>query len=160
MTGPASPRRGGIIIGIALVLLGGAALLAQATGISVGWPAWIIVPGVALILGAVAVGGPGGSGMAAIGGILTMVGVVLAVQEANDLYQTWAYAWALVAPGGVGLGLTIYGLLTGRREDLRGGLGAMFVGIVLFLVGFLFFEGVLDLSDGQVGDLARWRSPC
>jgi hypothetical protein len=159
MTGPASPRRGGIVVGIALVLLGGAALLAQATGMSIGWPAWIIVPGVALILGAVAVGGAGGSGMAAIGGILTMVGVVLAVQEANDLYRTWAYAWALVAPGGVGLGLAIYGLLTGRREDLRGGLGAMFVGIVLFLVGFLFFEGVLDLSDGHFGDLAEVAVP-
>ena len=159
MTGPASPRRGGVVIGIALVVLGGAALLAQTTGISIGWPAWIIVPGVALILGAVAVGGSGGSGMAAIGGILTMVGVVLAVQEANDLYQTWAYAWALVAPGGVGLGLAIYGLLTGRREDLRGGLGALFVGIVLFLVGFLFFEGVLDLSDGYFGDLADVAVP-
>ncbi len=159
MTGSASPRRGGIVIGIALVVLGGAALLVQTTGISIGWPAWIIVPGVALILGAVAVGGPGGSGMAAIGGILTMVGVVLAVQEANDLYQTWAYAWALVAPGGVGLGLAIYGLLTGRRDDLRGGLGAMFVGIVLFLVGFLFFEGVLDLSDGHFGDLADVAVP-
>jgi len=159
MTGPASPRPGGIVIGIVLILLGGAALLIQVSGISIGWPIWIIVPGVALIVGAVAVGGPGGSGMASVGGIVTMVGIVLAVQEAYGLYQTWAYAWALVAPGGVGLGLAIYGLLTGRRDDLRGGLGALFAGIAIFLVGFLFFEGVLDLSDGQFDDLTDVAVP-
>jgi hypothetical protein len=159
MTSSASPRGGGIVIGIVLILLGGAALIGQVGGVSIGWPIWIIAPGVALILGAVAVGGPGGSGMASVGGMLTMVGVVLAVQEAYDLYQTWAYAWALVAPGGVGLGLAVYGLLTGRRDDLRGGLGALFVGIVIFLVGFLFFEGVLNLSDGRFGDLAEQAVP-
>jgi hypothetical protein len=159
MTGPASPRRGGIVIGSALILLGGAALLVQVSGISIGWPIWIIVPGIALILGAVAVGGPGGSGMASVGGIVTMAGIVLAVQEEYDLYQTWAYAWALVAPGGVGLGLAIYGLFTGRRDDLRGGLGALFAGIAIFLVGFLFFEGVLDLSDGQFDDLTDVAVP-
>jgi hypothetical protein len=159
MTGGASPQRGAIVIGIALILLGGAALLAQVGGLRVGWPAWIIAPGAALILGAVAVGGSAGSGMATVGGILTMVGVVLAVQESYDLYRTWAYAWALVAPGGVGLGLTIYGLLTGRRDDLRGGLGALVVGIIIFLVGFLFFEGVLDLSDGRFGNLTDVAVP-
>ena len=59
--------------------------------------------------------------MASVGGIVTMIGVVLAVQEAYGLYQTWAYAWALVAPGGVGVGLTVYGLLARRGDDLRGG---------------------------------------
>jgi hypothetical protein len=159
MTEPASAQRGAILIGGALIILGGLALLVQASGIEVGWPIWIVAPGVALILGAVAVGGSGGSGMAAVGGILTMTGLVLAVQEATGLYQTWAYAWALVAPGGVGLGLAVYGLLTGRRDDLRGGLGALFVGIVIFLVGFLFFEGVLDLSNGRFGDLAGVAVP-
>jgi hypothetical protein len=153
VTGSTSPQRGALVIGLGLVLLGGAALLVQAGGIQVGWPAWIILPGVALIVGAIAVGGPGGSGMAAVGGIVTMVGVVLAVQDAYDLYQTWAYAWALVAPGGVGLGLAIYGLATRRWDDVRGGLGALAAGIVIFLVGFLFFEGVIDLSDGRFEDL-------
>jgi len=153
MTGQASPQRGGLIVGLVLILLGGAALLGQVGGLSIGWPIWIIVPGVALILGAVAVGGSGGAGIAAVGGIVTMVGVVLAVQEATGLYETWAYAWALVAPGGVGVGLTVYGLLTRRGADLRSGLATLFVGVVLFLVGFLFFEGVLGLSGDQ---LAGW----
>jgi len=159
MTGRASPQRGGLILGLALILLGGAALLAQVGGVSIGWPIWIVVPGVALILGAVAVGGSGGSGMAAVGGIVTMVGAVLAVQEAADLYQTWAYAWALVAPGGVGAGVAVYGLLARRGEDLRGGLGALFVGVVLFLVGFLFFEGVVGLSGSRFAGLTDVAVP-
>lgn len=159
MTERASPQRGGLILGFVLILLGGAALLVQVGGLSIGWPIWIIVPGVALVLGAVAVGGTGGSGMATAGGIVTMVGVVLAVQEAADLYQTWAYAWALVAPGGVGVGLTVYGLLTRRGDDLRSGLGALFVGVVIFLVGFLFFEGVIGLSGERFGNLADIAVP-
>jgi hypothetical protein len=149
MTGRASPERGGLIVGLVLILLGGAALLVQVGGHSIGWPIWIIVPGLALILGAVAVGGSGGAGMASFGGIVLMTGIVLAVQQATGLYQTWAYAWALVAPGGVGVGLSIYGLLARRGDDLRAGLVTLFVGIVLFLVGFLFFEGVLGLSGDE-----------
>ena len=152
MTGRTSPQRGGLAVGLVLILLGGAALLVQVGGLTIGWPIWIIVPGLALILGAVAVGGSGGAGMASVGGIVLMTGVVLAVQDANGLYQTWAYAWALVAPGGVGVGLTVYGLLTRRRDDLRSGLVTLFVGIVMFLVGFLFFEGVVGLSGDRFAD--------
>jgi hypothetical protein len=159
MTAPSSPQRGGLVIGLGLILLGGAALLVQVGGLRLEWPAWIIIPGVALLVGAFAVGGAGGSGMAAVGGIVTMVGVVLAVQEAYGLYQTWAYAWAIVAPGGVGAGLTVYGLLARRADDLRGGLGALGAGLVIFLVGFLFFEGVIDLSDGRFGNLTEVAVP-
>jgi hypothetical protein len=159
MTGRTSPQRGGLIVGLLLILLGGTALLVQVGGLSIGWPIWILLPGAALVVGAFAVGGPGGSGMAAVGGIVTMVGVVLAVQEAADLYQTWAYAWALVAPGGVGAGLAVYGLLARRGEDLRGGLGALFVGVVIFLVGFLFFEGVIGLSGERFGSLTDVAVP-
>lgn len=159
MAASTSPRRGALVLGITLVALGGLALLGQAGGLTLDWPAWILVPGIGLIIASVVVGGPGGSGIAAVGGIVTMVGIVLWVQEAYDLYQTWAYAWALVAPGGVGLGLTIYGLATGRRDDLRGGLGALGVGIVLFLVGFLFFEGVVNLSDGRFDQLTEMAIP-
>ena len=159
MTGQASTQRGALVIGIGLILLGVAALAVQAGGLRVGWPVWIMGPGLALMFGAFAIGGSGGSGMAAVGGIVTMVGVVLAVQDAYGLYQTWSYAWALVAPGGVGLGLTIYGFLTRRWEDARGGLGALIAGVVIFLVGFLFFEGVIHLSGDRFDDLTTIGVP-
>jgi hypothetical protein len=159
MAGSTAPQRGALVLGLALVLFGGLALVARLGGVAVDWPAWIIVPGVGLIVASIVVGGSGGSGLAAVGGIVTMVGVVLAIQETYDLYQTWAYAWALVAPGGVGLGLTIFGLATGRRDDLRGGLGALGAGIVIFLVGFLFFEGVIGLSGDRFAELTEVAVP-
>lgn len=159
MTGQAFPRRGAVFLGLALIVLGGLAMLAQVGGFSIGWPAGIILPGVALIVGSILVGGPAGSGMAAVGGIVTMVGVVLAVQEAYGLYATWAYAWALVAPGGVGGGLTVYGLLARRGEDLRAGLTTLFVGVVMFLVGFLFFEGMIGLSGDRFAEVSEVAVP-
>ena len=47
----------------------------------------------------------------------------------------------------------------GARDDLRGGLGALVAGVVIFLVGFLFFEGVIDLSDGRFGNLTGVAVP-
>ncbi len=152
-------RRGPLLVGVVLVVTGFALLVAQQTGIQVGWPVWIIVPGLAIFLIAVALGGEVGSGFAALGGIVTSVGCVLAVQDAYHVYASWAYAWALVAPGGVGLGLFLYGILTQRWEIARGGLGALVAGIAIFLVGFLFFEGVLGLDGRPSGPLAELVVP-
>jgi hypothetical protein len=88
----------------------------------------------------------GRHGDAVVGGIITAVVAVLAVQDATGAYASWAYAWALVAPGGVGLGLLVYGLAVGSWDTARGGLASLVTGIVLFLVFFVVFEGVLDLT--------------
>ena len=56
--------------------------------------------------------------------------------------------------GGV-RGLLVYGVLTPRWDIARGGVGALVAGIALFLVGFLFFEGVLGLDGRPTGDLAK-----
>src|SRR5665811_626209 len=104
--------RGALMVGALLIVLGAAALVVRVSGVEIGWPAWVILPGVALLIAAFAVPGPGGSGLAAAGGIVTAVGTLLAVQDATGTYASWAYAWALVAPGGVGAGLLLYGLLT------------------------------------------------
>jgi len=54
------------------------------------------------------------------GSIITIAGLVLAVQNTFDLFATWAYAWALVAPGGVGLGIAEdRGDVGVRPADLR-----------------------------------------
>ena len=142
-------RRGTILLGLALVILGGLALLGRALSIDLlglGWPIFVLAPGIALFIGAVPVGGRAGLGLAIPGGIVTMVGVVLSFQAATGLWATWAYAWALVAPGGVGIAMVLYGLLTGQRDVVRQGTPVLLTGLALF-VGFgLFFEGVLHLS--------------
>jgi hypothetical protein len=146
-------RRGTIVIGILLIVFGLLALGGQALGVDVvgtGWPLLIIGPGVALFAAAVAIGGPGGVALAIPGAIVTMVGLVLAVQAATGLWATWAYAWALVAPGGIGLGLVAYGLLTGQATLARSGIPVLLTGLGLFFGFGLFFEGVLNLSGGAV----------
>ena len=151
--------RGALLVGALLIVFGALALVVRVSGVEVGWPAWLILPGVALFIAAFAVPERGGSGLAAAGGIVTTVGAVLAVQAATGTYASWAYAWAVVAPGGVGAGLLIYGLLTRRGDIARGGLGSLVTGIVLFLIGFLFFEGVLHLSGTRFANLTDIAVP-
>ena len=69
-----------------------------------------------------------------------------AFQAATGLYATWAYAWALVAPGGVGVALVLYGLLTGQGDLVRNGVPVLLTGLGLFVAFGLFFEAVLHLS--------------
>jgi hypothetical protein len=152
----APERRASVVLGLALVVVGVLALAGRALSVDVfgiGWPLLIIVPGVVLFAGALAVGGKPGVGLAIPGGIVTMVGLVLAVQAATGLWSTWAYAWALVAPGGVGLGLLLYGLLTGQRDVARSGVPVLGVGLALFLAFGLFFEGVIGLNGRSLAGL-------
>jgi len=160
------PARGPILAGLLLILAGIGLLVVQQTGFRFDWPIWIVVGGIATLGMAIVLGysGPGadaaGTGIAVVGGIITAVGGVLAVQDATGAYASWAYGWALVAPGGVGLGLLVYGLAVGNGETARGGLGTLATGLVLFTVFFIFFEGVLDLTTlgddwltGSIGPL-------
>lgn len=142
-------ERGTMVLGIVLVVIGGLALLGRALSIDIlglGWPMFVLIPGLVLFAAGVAVGGRAGLGFAVPGGIVTMVGLVLSVQAATGLWATWAYAWALVAPGGVGLGILAYGLLTRQADVARTGVPILLTGLGLFVAFGLFFEGLLHLS--------------
>jgi hypothetical protein len=142
-------ERGAIVLGIVLIVLGALTLAGRAFAVDIlgiGWPILVLAPGVALFAMGIAVGGPAGVAFAIPGGIVTMVGVVLAVQSATGLWATWAYAWALVAPGGVGAGMLLYGIIAGQRDIARTGVPIVLTGLGLFLGFGLFFEGILHLS--------------
>ncbi len=146
-------QRGMLVLGGLLLVVGVLALAGRGLGVDafeLGWPLFVIVPGLFLFALAVTARGPAGAALAVPAGIVTMVGIVLAVQNATDLWATWAYAWALVAPGGVGLGLVAYGLVTGHRESVRAGLPILGVGLGLFLGFGIFFEGVLGLNGSAI----------
>ena len=146
-------RRGTMVLGLALVILGGLALLGRVLSIDLlglGWPIFVIAPGIALFAAALAVGGRSGLALAIPGGIVTMVGVVLTFQAATGLWSTWAYAWALVAPGGVGIAMVLYGLLTGQGGIVREGTPVLLTGLALFIAFGLFFEAVLHLSGDRL----------
>jgi hypothetical protein len=149
-------RRSSIVVGALLVVVGAMFLVARIGGLDVGrtgWPLFVILPGAVLFLVSFAIGGRAGAGFAVAGGIVTITGVVLAVQNQTGLWATWAYAWALVAPGGVGLGLLLYGALTRQREFVMSGGAALVSGLALFLVFAFFFESVIGLSGRRIAGL-------
>ena len=143
---PARRNGAGIALGVVLVVVGLFYLLVQVAAIdlsSFGWPLFVIIPGVTLlIVGFVSLG----TGAAIPGGILTMVGLVLAYQNSTGHWTSWAYAWALVAPGGVGLGLFLQGLRERNGNLIRQGRSLMFIAALIFMVGFVFFESILNIS--------------
>jgi hypothetical protein len=146
-------QRGMLVLGGLLVVVGVLALVGRGLGVdafALGWPLFVIVPGLLLFSFAVMARGPAGAAVAIPAGVVTMAGIVLAVQNATDLWATWAYAWGLVAPGGVGIGLLAYGFVTGHRDSVRAGLPILAVGLGLFLGFGLFFEGVIGLNGSAI----------
>ena len=145
-------RRGAVILGAILIVAGGVFLVTNLTGFTLdaAWPLFVIVPGLVLVGASFTVRGEAGGGLAIAGSIVTTVGLILAVQEASGLYATWAYAWALVAPGSVGVGMFLFGTFTDRPDLRTAGLRLAGIGLALFIGFALFFEGVIGLSsDGR-----------
>ncbi len=147
-----SQHDAGVVLGAILIAAGLVYLLAQFTELDLsqyGWPLFIIAPGVALIVIAVLI--RSATGLAVPGAILTVTGVILAVQETFGLWATWTYAWALVFPGAIGLGTAIMGAARHDARQLEGGLWTALTGVAMFAIFGLFFEGVLNVSGVTAG---------
>lgn len=154
---PAKPRRGGssAALGIVLVVVGLFALVVVLSGVDLtenGWPLFIIIPGLTLmVVGFVSVGA-----VATIpGGIVTMLGVVLAYTNSSGDWPLWAYGWSLVIPFGIGLGMYLQALRDRDQNALRTGRTLLAIGAMIFLIGFVLFESILGISGrdyfGPVG---------
>jgi hypothetical protein len=160
-------RSAAVAVGLLLVVVGLVFLVVQWSDLRLpfdlsrlGWPLYIIVPGVVLLVAGLLTGAESGVGLATAGGIVTTVGLILAYQESTSHWASWAYAWALVAPGSVGASMLLWAALHGRGGLIRGGLSALAVGLVMFLVGFAFFEGVLSIGgDRGIAPLGRQALP-
>jgi len=159
-------RWAAIALGLLLILGGGVLLAVQYYGLvlpdlgGLGWPIWIIVPGVLILVIGIVTPAEPGAGLAIAGSIVTAVGLLLAYQTAANHYASWAYAWALIAPGAVGVGMILWGLLHLRGGMVRSGVTTLGVGLVLFLFGFAFFEGVLHLGGERgLAPLGRQALP-
>lgn len=142
-------RSGSLAIGLLLILFGVLFLVDDYLGIDLGqfsWPLFIIVPGVAIYLGALVLPQAPAKGLSVAGSIITMVGLILFFQNSFGYYQSWAYAWALVAPTSLGLGWMGLGLLRQNRELVQKGMRLAGVGLALFLAFGAFFELVIGLS--------------
>jgi hypothetical protein len=156
---PARRSGSGIALGVVLVVVGLFYFVVQVADVdlsSFGWPLFIIIPGLTLlIVGFVSLG----TGAAIPGGILLMVGLVLAYQNSTGNWSSWAYAWALVAPGGVGLGLFLQGLRERNAGLIKQGRSLMFIALLIFMVGFVFFESILNLGGMNDVPIVRAALP-
>src|SRR5438067_5451028 len=144
MAGSHAPRqrRPSMVLGGVLVLIGAVLLLGQFVQIDVGhygWPFFLIAPGVAILVVALTARGAVGEGLAILGSIITVSGLILLYQNATDHFESWAYAWALVFPGAVGVGMSLYGWRAGRPGNVRTGTRLAGIGLIVFLVGAAFF---------------------
>jgi len=165
MTEPIQPPRprsgspGAAVLGAALVVLGLIFLAGQQLNIDIGrtgWPFYVIAPGLALAT--LGLTQRRGSGLTIAGSIVTMIGLVLLYQNTTDRFESWAYAWALVGPGGTGIGMLLYGTRSGDRKMARDGFRTTLTAIGIFAVGLVFFEEIIGIS-GERLPLPNWVLP-
>jgi hypothetical protein len=146
-------------LGGLLVLLGILVVAGQAVDVDVGrvgWPFFVIVPGLGLLGLGLATPGRLGEVLAMVGGVVTVNGLVLGVQNATDQFDTWAYAWTLVLVVGPGIGRWLVGVVRGRGELAASGAWLIGVGLVGFLVLAVVFEVVVGLGGGGFGAGGRY----
>lgn len=145
------------IIGIVLIVLGILVLLARTADVGwLGWPLFVLLPGLALLAWAF-LGGERATALAIPGSIVSTVGLILYVQNIGDYFQSWSYAWGLVVSG-VGAGVFLHGALHDDRARERAGLRLVTIGLVLFAAFGAFFEFFVfgDWAGTWVG---RWLVP-
>jgi hypothetical protein len=152
-------RNAPAVLGAILVFVGVVFLAGQLLNFDlgeIGWPFYVIAPGVAvLVLGLIL---SGGTPLIIGGSVATMVGLVLLYQNATDHWESWAYAWALVGPGAAGIGTFLAGARNGNPGMVRAGLWQAGTGVALFAAGLVFFEGIIGIS-GRRFPLPEWLPP-
>ena len=155
----ATPVAGMAVVGAIMVVAGVVFLIGQAVDIRWAgevWPFYVI--GAGAILAAFGLSQPANSGVTVAGCIVAVVGALLFYQEWADHYESWAYAWALVAPGGSGLGMLLHGARHGNANVARAGFWQIVMGLGIFALGLVFFEGIIGLG-GDRWDLPEWVLP-
>ena len=150
------------ILGMILILLGIVFLIGRYVSLwfdfdfgHYTWPFFIIIPGALVFLASFALERRAGLPWAIFGGMVTTAGGILFLQNIFDLYASWAYAWALIAPTSVGAAKLVYGVLRGLGDEVKSGLTLSGIGLAMFIIGGFFFEVVIGINGFGFG--AAWQ---
>lgn len=145
----------GVLVGVTLIIVGVLLTAGQLLGyriVGLGWPLFVIVPGLLFFLAAFSV--PPGRGIAYLavpGSIILVTGIILQLQTVSGDWQSWSYVWALIAPGAVGLGLLVAGLRERSRAVRIVGTWLLGAGVLLFVIAEWFFVRVLETGGPGLG---------
>ncbi|MBI9045280.1 MAG: hypothetical protein JEZ06_12395 [Anaerolineaceae bacterium] len=159
MASPVETKKSGqkstLIIGITLLGFGFLMLIGRIFGISIGrflWPFFIITPGAILLFLSFSTRDNFGTVLSILGSMTTSLGLLLLYQSVTNHWASWAYAWALIAPTSVGIGLRLFGSKTSRDNLVTSGNALINIGLGIFVVGAVFFEMLLGISRiGRIG---------
>lgn len=144
----------GLIFGIMLIAIGALALIGQifwTDAIRYLWPFFIIIPGVVVVALALPDETGLGEPFSIIGTMVTVTGLLLFYQQLTGHWTSWAYAWALVAPIGAGVGLWLYGVVHHHESKRKSAWDLVRIGLIIGLVGLIFFELILNISGWGLG---------
>ena len=106
-------RRGALVSGISLILLGVLFLISQF--IPTSWPMIIVGVGAIFLIVAAVTRLPG---LAIPGAIIGSLGLLLLWQSITSNWESWFYTWPLI-PGAVGLGLVLAGAVGMENRRAR-----------------------------------------
>lgn len=162
-------NRSSVIAGVLLLTLGLLLLLGRSFQLNLfnlfeNWnapyPIYIIVIGIFLMI----IGLIGGVqrqmvSLTIVGSIVLVSGGILAFHQATNSYQTWAYLWALVFPGSIGLALSLQSITSHDLRQRKTGLNMIGVALLITMVGWSFFEGGIQLSGYELSGLANIAGP-
>jgi|GEM_PF-962898 len=143
-------NRNNLIIGVLLIAFGLVFIAGQLLNIRIGrfiWPFFIIAPGGLLLSLAFGKKVVNGEPLAILGSMTTTLGLMLLYQSVTGHWASWAYAWALIAPTSIGAGLWAYGARKDRPDMASSGKTVVTVGLIIFLVGAVFFEMLIGISN-------------
>lgn len=137
------PRNNGSLIGgILLIAFGILAIVSQIFGDFEFWPFIIIGVGAMFFVG-MAAGGKSTAGLAIPGSIISVIGLMLFVQNATDHWESWAYGWTVILMS-VGIGIYIMGWWADEASQRASGLKVLRVGAILFIIFGAFFEMIFQ----------------
>ena len=137
---------GSLIAGLALVTFGLLTLAGQFfTSFDFwesAWPFLVIGIGGLFFVGMFS-GGKSAAGLAIPGSILSVIGIMLFVQNIFGYWESWAYSWTVILMS-VGLGILIMGWYTENPGQRSSGVRILKIGAILFILFGGFFEMIFD----------------
>jgi len=145
-------------LGLLLLGVGAWILIARFIHIDLGswlWPFWVIVPGGLIMALGFRDTHRSNEGLVIFGSIVAVTGIILFVQNITGQWQSWAYAWALLFPGSVGLGQYLWGKRTGNTAAVRSAEKTLRIAVMLFIAFGIFFEVVLGIGGFRLGAAGR-----